>query len=106
MPDPLLASKWIHLVDPFLALPCSALWKNRFAAATAVRAMIKMKSLPYPGPTNEMPSIKNIIRLKKKYDAPTLDELPDAYKENTDRERLYLWAANNFVQQIKVNPAL
>ena len=53
-----------------------------------------------------MPSIKNIIRLKKKYDAPTLDELPDAYKENTDRERLYLWAANNFVQQIKVNPAL
>ncbi len=50
----------------------------------------------------EMPSIKNIIKLKKKYDAPTIDELPTSYKTNTDKERLYLWAANNFHHQIQV----
>ena len=48
LPDPLLASKWIHLVDQFQALPCNALWNNRFAATTAVRAMIKMTSLHRP----------------------------------------------------------
>ena len=48
MPDLLLASKWIHLVDPFLALPCNLLWNNRFAATTPVRAMIKMTSLHRP----------------------------------------------------------
>jgi len=50
-----------------------------------------------------MPSIKNIIKLKKKYDAPTIDELPTSYKTNTDKERLYLWAANNFHHQIQVS---
>jgi hypothetical protein len=47
-----------------------------------------------------MPSIKNIIRLKKKYDAPTADELPDSYKTNSDKERLYLWAVKNFKKQV------
>jgi hypothetical protein len=51
---------------------------------------------------SDMPSIKNIIKLKKKYDAPTLDEMPSTYKGNTDKERLYLWAANNFVLQVQV----
>ena len=50
----------------------------------------------------DLPSIKNIIKLKKKYDAPTIEELPDTYKTNTHKERLYLWAAANFVKQVQV----
>ena len=53
------------------------------------------------GMGQEMPSLKSLLQLKKKYDAPGVDELPEGYKTNTDKERLYLWAANNFEQQIK-----
>ena len=39
--------------------------------------------------------------MKKKYDAPDAEDLPDVYKRNSDKERLYLWAAQNFREQIK-----
>ena len=48
-----------------------------------------------------LPSLKSLMRLKKKYDAPEVNSLPDGYKTNTDKEKLYLWSANNFIRQIR-----
>ena len=49
----------------------------------------------------DLPSLKNILQLKKRYDAPPLEELPASYKSNSDKERLHLWAAQNFEGQIR-----
>lgn len=43
----------------------------------------------------------DVFQLKKKYDAPDPEDLPDGYKVNSNKERLYLWAAKNFQEQIK-----
>eukprot|EP00093_Oithona_nana_P004408 04408.XXX_95632_92827_1 [CDS] Oithona nana genome sequencing. len=41
------------------------------------------------------------MKLKKKYDAPDIMSLPEGYKSNTDKERLYLWSAENFKRQVR-----
>ena len=51
--------------------------------------------------TGDLHSLKNLLGLKKKYDAPDPKDLPNSYKTNTEKERLYLWAAKNFEQQIR-----
>ena len=51
--------------------------------------------------TEGMPSLKSLMQLKKKYDAPDIGSLPKSYKENSDKERLYLWSAGNFKRQIQ-----
>ena len=48
-----------------------------------------------------MPSLKNLMQLKKKYDAPDIGSLPKSYKNNSHKERLYLWSAENFMRQIQ-----
>ena len=50
---------------------------------------------------SDMPSLKSLLQLKKKYDAPAVEELPVAYRQNTDKEKLYLWAAENYRRQIR-----
>ena len=49
----------------------------------------------------DMPSLKSLLQLKKKYDAPAASELPPAYRANTDKEKLYIWAAENYESQIR-----
>ena len=51
--------------------------------------------------TGDLPSLKNLLGLKKKYDAPEPNDLPKSYRFNSEKERLYLWAAKNFEQQIR-----
>lgn len=51
--------------------------------------------------TGDLPGLKNLLGLKKKYDAPDPRDLPQSYKNNSEKERLYLWAAKNFEQQIR-----
>ncbi len=53
------------------------------------------------GAEASLPSLKSLMQLKKKYDAPDVASLPDGYKKNSDKERLYLWAADNFIRQIQ-----
>lgn len=48
-----------------------------------------------------LPTLKSLMKLKKKYDAPDLGSLPEGYKNNSDKERLYLWSADNFRRQIQ-----
>ena len=48
-----------------------------------------------------MPSLKSLMQLKKKYDAPDIGSLPECYKKNSDKERLYLWSADNFRRQVR-----
>ena len=50
---------------------------------------------------SDLPSLKSLLQLKKKYDAPIAEELPVGYKQNTDKEKLYLWAAENYKRQIR-----
>ena len=45
--------------------------------------------------------IKSLLKLKKKYDAPEVSELPESYRTNTEKEKLWLWCANNMQRQIK-----
>ena len=45
--------------------------------------------------------LKSLLKLKKKYDAPAEAELPATYRTNSDKERLWLWCANNMLRQIK-----
>ena len=51
--------------------------------------------------TGDLPALKSLLGLKKKYDAPDPQQLPKSYKVNSEKERLYLWAAKNFEQQIR-----
>ena len=48
--------------------------------------------------------LKSLLKLKKKYDAPAEAELPATYRTNSDKERLWLWCANNMLRQIKETP--
>ena len=48
--------------------------------------------------------LKSLLKLKKKYDAPAEAELPATYRSNSDKERLWLWCANNMLRQIKETP--
>lgn len=51
--------------------------------------------------------LRNLLQLKKVHDPPTPGELPPAYKANSHRERLYVWAADNFRRQVRArHPAL
>ena len=52
-------------------------------------------------PHSDLPSLKSLLQLKKKYDAPTTEQLPTGYRQNTDKEKLYLWAAENYRRQIR-----
>lgn len=64
--------------------------------------MVDTKGDGHGAATSEaMPSLKSLMQLKKKYDAPDVTSLPDGYKKNSDKERLYLWAADNFLRQIQ-----
>ena len=45
--------------------------------------------------------IKSLLKLKKKYDAPDVKELPETYRVNSEKEKLWLWCANNMLRQIK-----
>ena len=54
-------------------------------------------------PRDEKPigDIKSLLKLKKKYDAPDVAELPESYRSNSEKEKLWLWCANNMQRQIK-----
>ena len=54
-------------------------------------------------PRDEKPigDIKSLLKLKKKYDAPDVAELPESYRSNSEKEKLWLWCANNMLRQIK-----
>ena len=49
----------------------------------------------------DVPNIKSLLRLKKKYDAPEASSLPESYKKNSEKELLWLWCAHNLVRQLK-----
>ena len=49
----------------------------------------------------ELPSLKTLLELKKKYDAPSPGKLAESYKSNSDKEKLYIWSARNFESQIR-----
>ena len=51
--------------------------------------------------SSDLPSLKSLLQLKKKYEAPKIEELPDSYHKNSDKDELFLWAANNFERQIR-----
>ena len=53
-----------------------------------------------PTSAEALPSLKSLMQLKKKYDAPDIGSLPEGYKKNSEKERLYLWSADNFRRQI------
>jgi hypothetical protein len=61
----------------------------------------KLGNLGDQGNSEALPSLKSLMQLKKKYDAPDVGSLPKCYKTNTDKERLYLWSADNFRRQIQ-----
>ena len=52
-------------------------------------------------PPPDSTSLKSLLQLKKQYDAPTKDELPEGYRKNSDKEKLYIWAADNFRRQVR-----
>ena len=65
-------------------------------------AQSNMSSLATPRTeTGDVPNIKSLLKLKKKYDAPEDKELPESYKTNSEKELLWLWCANNLVRQLK-----
>ena len=47
--------------------------------------------------------IKSLLKLKKKYDPPDAKQLPESYRVNSEKEKLWLWCANNLVRQIKLD---
>ena len=49
----------------------------------------------------DVPNIKSLLKLKKKYDAPEEASLPESYKKNFEKELLWLWCAHNLVRQLK-----
>ncbi|CAB4058415.1 unnamed protein product [Lepeophtheirus salmonis] len=51
--------------------------------------------------SSNFPQLKSLLKLKKRYDAPNIKDLPETYKANSDKEKLYIWAAENFVTQIR-----
>lgn len=51
--------------------------------------------------SEQFPSLKSFLQLKKKYDSVPLDELPKSYRSNSDKEKLYIWSASNFQKQIR-----
>ena len=53
------------------------------------------------GDGGDVPNIKSLLRLKKKYDAPEEATLPESYKKNSEKELLWLWCAHNLVRQLK-----
>jgi hypothetical protein len=55
----------------------------------------------------DVPNIKSLVKLKKRYDAPEEESLPESYKTNSEKELLWLWCAHNLVRQLKFeHPAL
>ena len=62
-----------------------------------------MSSLATPraDTTGDVPNIKSLLKLKKKYDAPEDTALPESYRRNSEKELLWLWCANNLVRQLK-----
>ena len=62
-----------------------------------------MSSLATPrtDTTGDVPNIKSLLKLKKKYDAPEDTALPESYRKNSEKELLWLWCANNLVRQLK-----
>ena len=57
--------------------------------------------------SSDIPSLKSLLQLKKKYEAPKTEDLPRGYHTNSDKEELFLWAAQNFSRQIRQKfPAL
>ena len=62
-----------------------------------------MSSLATPraDTTGDVPNIKSLLKLKKKYDAPEDAALPESYRKNSEKEQLWLWCANNLVRQLQ-----
>lgn len=51
--------------------------------------------------STDLPFLKGVLQLKKQFDAPNLESLPESYKSNSEVEKLYLWSAENFRRQIR-----
>ena len=49
----------------------------------------------------DVPNIKSLLKLKKRYDAPDEATLSESYKKNSEKELLWLWCAHNLVRQLK-----
>ena len=60
-----------------------------------------MSSGATPRNENQGCDLKSLLKLKKKYDAPEVSTLPDSYRHNSDKEKLWLWCAGNFQRQLK-----
>ena len=51
--------------------------------------------------SDEIPNIKSILKLKKKYEAPAETKLPSSYRTSSSKELLWLWCCKNFQKQLK-----
>ena len=51
--------------------------------------------------SGDLPNVKSLLKLKKRYDAPDVASLPESYKKNSEKELLWLWCAHNLVRQLK-----
>ena len=50
----------------------------------------------------DVPNIKSLLRLKKRYEPPADETLSPSYRSNSEKELLWLWCARNMVRQLKV----
>ena len=62
-----------------------------------------MSSTATPRSESNVGDLKSLLKLKKKYDAPDAASLPDSYRSNSEKEKLWLWCADNFIRQLKFN---
>ena len=65
------------------------------------QANMSSLAAPRSETTGDVPNIKSLLKLKKKYDAPEDTALPESYRTNSEKELLWLWCANNLVRQLK-----
>ena len=73
-------------------------WGNYSTQALAQSAVMSSGTTPRD---EKIGDIKSLLKLKKKYDAPDVKELPESYRVNSEKEKLWLWCANNMLRQIK-----
>ena len=49
----------------------------------------------------QLPNIKSLLKLKSKYEASAPEDLPETYRTNSAKERLWLWCCDNYLRQLK-----
>ena len=70
-------------------------------SSTPGQSTMSSLAAPRTEASGDVPNIKSLLKLKKKYEAPEDTALPESYKTNSAKELLWLWCANNLVRQLK-----